>query len=99
MNKANAIQESADTYRTLTLAHYLLDNSELSVDSLNRAFSLDASVAAERDPMVAGIRSYAELGRFDISRKLLAMLLSSDPDMKDDPETENKTAMFKRAAF
>ena len=52
--------ETADTYRTLTLAHHLLDNREKAIESLNRAFLLDEEILADRDPMVAGIRSYAE---------------------------------------
>ena len=86
LDTANALSESAGTYRTLTLAHYLLGHHERAIESLNRAFSLDEAILADRDPMVAGIRSYAEVGKFEISRKLLAILLSKNPDMKSDEE-------------
>lgn len=92
LNKANSLSESAATLRTLTLAHYLLDHHEQAIESLNRAFSLDEAILADRDPMVAGIRSYAEVGKFDISRKLLAILLSKNPEIKNDEE-------FLRAGF
>lgn len=86
LDKANTLSESAGTYRTLTLAHYLLGHHEQAIESLNRAFSLDEAILADRDPMVAGIRSYAEVGKFDISRKLLAILLSKSPEIKSDEE-------------
>jgi tetratricopeptide (TPR) repeat protein len=86
LDKANVLSESAATYRTLTLAHYLLDNHEQAIDSLNRAFSLDEAILADRDPMVAGIRSYAEVGKFEVSRKLLAILLSRNPEIERDDE-------------
>ncbi len=86
LDKANTLSESAATYRTLTLAHYLLGHHEQAIESLNRAFSLDEAILADRDPMVAGIRSYAEVGKFDISRKLLAILLSKSPEIKSDEE-------------
>ncbi len=86
LNKANALEEHPGTYRTLTLAHYLLDNHEQSVEALNRAFSLDELILADRDPMIAGIRSYVELGKYEVSRKLLVMLLSNKPEIKNDQE-------------
>ena len=86
LDKANSLMETADTYRTLTLAHHLLDNHEKAVESLNRAFSLDEDILADRDPMVAGIRSYAEIGKFDVSRNLLALLLNRKPEIKSDEE-------------
>ncbi len=84
--KSNELSEQADTYRTLTLAYYLLDEHAQAVDSLNRAFSLNEDIVADRDPMVAGIRSYADLGKYDVSRKLLAMLLQKNPSIKNDNE-------------
>ena len=36
--------------------------------------------------MVAGIRSYAEIGRFDVSRNLLALLLNKKLEIKSDEE-------------
>ena len=86
LDKANSLGESAASYRTLTLAHYLLENHEQSIESLNRAFSLDESILADRDPMVAGIRSYAEVGKFDISRSLLSLLLNRNPEVENDEE-------------
>lgn len=86
LDKANDLEETADTYRTLTLVHHLLGNHKTAVESLNRAFSMDESVLSDRDPMVAGIRSYAELGNYEISRKLLAILLSRNPEIKSDKE-------------
>jgi tetratricopeptide (TPR) repeat protein len=86
LDKANKLTETADTYRTLTLTHYLLGNYEKAVESLNRAFSLDESIIGDRDPMVAGVRSYAELGKFEVARNLLAMLLQKRPDIKNDQE-------------
>ena len=86
LNQANSLQEDSDSYRTLTLAYYLIGDHEESVESLNRAFSLDESILGDRDPMVAGIRSYADLGKFEISRKLLVMLLERRPELRSDQE-------------
>lgn len=86
LNKANSLQESADAYRTLTLAHYMLGNHEQVIDSLNRAYSLNEAILSDRDPMIAGVRSYAEVGRFDLSRDMLALLLREDPNIKSDQE-------------
>ena len=86
LNQANSLQEDSDSYRTLTLAYYLIGDHEESVESLNRAFSLDESILGDRDPMVAGIRSYADLGKFEISRKLLVMLLERRPELRNDQE-------------
>lgn len=89
LNKANSLQESADAYRTLTLAYYMLGNPEQAIDSLNRAYSLNEAILADRDPMIAGIRSYAEVGRFELSRNMLALLLREDPNIRSDQEFIN----------
>jgi len=86
LNRANRLKETADSYRTLTLAHHLLGNHEQAVDSLNRAYSLDEDILADRDPMVAGIRSYADIGKFDVSQQLLALLLNKNPEIRTDNE-------------
>ena len=86
LDKSNSLQESADSYRTLTLAHYLLGNYEESTDSLNRAYSLDESIMGDRDPMVAAIRSYTELGKYDVAYGLLGKLLEQKPEMREDQE-------------
>lgn len=95
LNRANSLQEDSDSYRTLTLAYHLIGEHEQSVESLNRAFSLDEAILGDRDPMVAGIRSYAELGKFEVSRKLLAMLLERRPELRSDQEYL-KSAMYLR---
>lgn len=96
LNRANSLQEDPDSYRTLTLAYHLVGDHEESVESLNRAFSLDEAILADRDPMVAGIRSYADLGKFEISRSLLAMLLEKRPELRGDQEYL-KAGMYLRA--
>lgn len=80
------LQESADAYRTLTLVYYSQGEFEKSIDALNRGFSLNENLLGDRDFMVAGVRSYTELGRFDIARGLLAAMLKQNRAIKQDPE-------------
>lgn len=80
------LQESADAYRTLTLVYYKQGEFEKSIDALNRGFSLNENLLSDRDFMVAGVRSYTELGRFDIARGLLAAMLKQNRALKQDPE-------------
>ena len=96
LDLANKSAESLDAYRNLSLAYYLNGDFEQSVDALNRAHSLNASVIGDRDAMVAGIRSYTELGKFDIAKTLLSLLLKDKPEMIDDEEYLN-TVQFLRA--
>lgn len=84
LDKSNSLQESADSYRTLTMAHYLQGDYEKSAESLNRAYSLDESILGDRDPMVAAIRSYTELGKFEVAYGLLGTLLERNPGIRKD---------------
>ncbi|ROT95810.1 hypothetical protein EB809_18460 [Marinobacter sp. R17] len=95
LEKANTLQESADAYRNLTLAYYVRGKHEKAVEALNRAFSMDDGILKDRDPMLVGVRSYAELGEFQLSRKLLELMLSENPDIKYD-EQYIKSGLFVR---
>lgn len=86
LERANELNQSAATFRILTMAYYSTGNYESSADALNRAYSLDESISGDRDPMVAGIRSYTELGKYEVARGLLAMLLRANPDIRSDEE-------------
>ena len=86
LQRAVALRETASSYRTLTLAYYLNSQFRESTQALDRAYSLDESILADRDPMVAAIRSYAELGKYEVSYGLLGTLLQKNPGMREDPE-------------
>ena len=86
LERSIRLQESADAYRTLTLVYYSQGEYEKSIDALNRGFSLNENLLDDRDFMVAGVRSYTELGRFDIARGLLAAMLKQNRALKQDPE-------------
>ena len=80
------ILETADAYRTLTLVTYQMNDFEASIDALNRGFSLNERLLGDRDFMIAGVRAYTELGRFDIARGLLAAMLNANDAFRDDQE-------------
>lgn len=92
LRQSIGIRESAASYRTLTLVEYSLGDWEAAIDALNRGYSLDDQLLADRDFMVAGVRSYTEIARYDVARSLLALLLDARPEMRDDEE-------FVRAGF
>ena len=89
LERSIALRESADAYRTLTLVYYLQGAFEQATDALNRGYSLNEALLGDRDFMVAGVRSYTELGRFDVARGLLAAMLKANSALKEDPEFLN----------
>jgi len=84
--EANKLYEQSKTYNYLCLSYYSLGNYQKAIAALDRAFQLDQSVVGDRDAMIIGARSYAEIGKFDISKKLLAMLLNKRPELIEDKE-------------
>ena len=86
LNRAVELHETPGSYRTMVLAYYLTSQFEASTEALDRAYSLDEAILADRDPMVAAIRSYAELGKYQVSYGLLAALLKENPAIREDQE-------------
>lgn len=84
--KAISLGGDFNTYRDATLAYYLVGKHEESIAALNSAYNLNNGILRDRDPMIAGIRSYAELGRFELAKKMLALLLHYRPELKEDTE-------------
>lgn len=86
LERSITLQESAEAYRTLTLVYYRQGAFDKSVDALNRGYSLDKNLLGDRDFMIAGVRAYTELERFDVARGLLAAMLKQERAIRDDPE-------------
>lgn len=84
--KSNTIHPQYDSYRNITLAYYSIGSFEKAIESLNIAFEMDESIVADRDPMIVGAKSYIEVGKLDVAKKLLTMLLSTDPNLQNDEE-------------
>jgi tetratricopeptide (TPR) repeat protein len=84
-NEANKRQHSPTSYLELTLSYHQLAQHENAIKSMNKAFSLDKTVAGDRDAMLATAISYASVGKYKLSRNLLAMLLNARPETKNDP--------------
>jgi len=63
-----------------------LNEYERAAAALNNAYSLNNNIVSDRDAMVVGVRSFAELGKFEVAKNLLAMLLQARPSMKEDDE-------------
>lgn len=87
--------EEAKTFSYLTLAYYSLGQHEHAVNALNKAFQLDQTIVGDRDLMLAGSRSYADLGKFEVAKNLLGMLLKNKPSVREDPEFI-KTGLYLR---
>ena len=84
--KSISIQPTATAYRDAALAYYSLNEYERAAAALNNAYSLNNNIVSDRDAMVVGVRSFAELGKFEVAKNLLAMLLQARPSMKEDDE-------------
>lgn len=84
--RAVELNETAASFRILAMAYYSTGEYAKSIEAVNYAFSLDNAIAGDRDPMIAAIRSYTELGRYDMARNFLAMLLREQPSMREDEE-------------
>ena len=84
--KSNAIHPQYDSYRNITLAYYSIGSFEKAIESLNIAFQMDESIVSDRDPMIVGAKSYIEIGKLDVAKKLLTMLLSTDQNLQNDEE-------------
>jgi len=86
LEKSISIQPTATAYRDAALAYYRLNEYERAAAALNNAYSLNNNIVSDRDAMVVGVRSFAELGKFEVAKNLLAMLLQARPGMKEDDE-------------
>ena len=86
LEKANHLHERWITYRHLVLCYSSLGLYEKSVEALKSSFKLNITVATDRDAMIAGSRSYAELSRFKLSMRTLTLLMSKKPEIIDDEE-------------
>jgi len=93
--KANNLNERAITHRQMTIAYYYLDDYENCVNSFNGAFQLDKNIFADRDAVIVASRSYASIGKYEVSKKFLAILAKYRPEMKDDEEFY-RASMFLR---
>ncbi len=86
LEKSISIQPSAIAHRDAALAYYSLNEYESAAAALNSAYSLNNDIVSDRDAMIVGVRSFAELGKFEVAKNLLAMLLQARPGMKEDNE-------------
>lgn len=86
LSRSVKLEQTPGSYRTLVLAYYLTGQFEASTEALDRAYSLNETILADRDPMVAAIRSYAELGKYQVSHGLMGTLLQKNPEIRGDPE-------------
>jgi tetratricopeptide (TPR) repeat protein len=83
---ANSHMEQASTFRNLGLAYFYQKQFKKSYESIDRAFSLDEKILADRDAMLAAARSQIELGNYQLAKTLLKILLSKNSDLQNDNE-------------
>lgn len=84
LKKSNDREQHAATYAELVVAYHQLQNHEETVKAMNAAFELDQSVISDREAMLSASMSYTALGKFEVSKNLLGMLLKARPELRDD---------------
>jgi tetratricopeptide (TPR) repeat protein len=83
---ANSHMEQASTFRNLGLAYFNQKQFKKSYEAIDRAFSLDENILADRDAMLAAARSQIELGGYKLAKTLFTILLSKRSDLQNDNE-------------
>lgn len=84
--RSNALAEAAETYKHLTVAYHRTGQHEQAVDAFGRAYSLDEAVLEDTATAADCIKSYAMIGKFEIAKNVLALMLKANSDVRQDPK-------------
>lgn len=97
LEKANALEKNAFTYRSLAIVYNQLGEHEAAVRSINIAFEMDdESIVGDRDAMLSAIHSYGALGKLEVARNLIGMTLNAQPDFRNDPRYQQALNYLKK---
>jgi tetratricopeptide (TPR) repeat protein len=86
-NKSITLNPTYEAYANISLSYFSTKNCQEALKSIDSAMSIDQErLLRDRDPMLVAVRCYADDGKFEVSRNLLAILLRNDSEIKHDKE-------------
>ncbi|NVK21210.1 MAG: hypothetical protein HWD86_01715 [Kangiellaceae bacterium] len=75
-------EANADAYHNLAIAFTRVSKYQLAIEAADKAFSLNKEYQSNLDFMTSTSRAYAEIGKLDTAKNLLAMLIANNPSVK-----------------
>jgi len=83
-NTANSKQPDAMAYYALTLCYTKAARYEDAVGAANATISINEDLTKNSEFMIYSAFAFTEVGKFDVARGLLAMILKEKPEIKSN---------------
>lgn len=81
---ANSKQANSTSFYALTLCYAKMGRYEDAVSAANTTVSLNESLTKNSEFMIHSAFAFTEVGKYEVARNLLAMILKEKPEIKSD---------------
>ena len=73
-------------FRYLGFAYFYISKPEEAISNFDNAFSLNQQLLLDKLMIIAASRSYIDIGKFEVAKSLLTILISNIPEIENDPQ-------------